>query len=68
MLLLLLDLLDLLVVLLLPVVVVVVELSLFENYQLTFISGRISVRVAIIYRLHPTKKKWPESSRICGIC
>ena len=28
----------------------------FENYQLTFISGGISVRVAIIYRLHPTKK------------
>ena len=25
----------------------------FENYQLTFISGGISVRVAIIYRLHP---------------
>ena len=28
----------------------------FENYQLTFISGGINVRVAIIYRLHPTKK------------
>jgi len=28
----------------------------FENQQLTFVSGRISVRVAIIYRLHPTKK------------
>jgi len=28
----------------------------FENYQLTFISGRINVRVAIITRLHPTKK------------
>ena len=28
----------------------------FENYQLTFVSGGISVRVAIIYRLHPTKE------------
>ncbi|KAK2138836.1 hypothetical protein LSH36_2340g00003, partial [Paralvinella palmiformis] len=28
----------------------------FENYQLTFISGGISVCVAIIYRLHPAKK------------
>ena len=28
----------------------------FENNQLTFVSGGISVRVAIIYRLHPTKK------------
>ena len=28
----------------------------FENYQLTFVSGGISVRVAIIYRLHPSKK------------
>ena len=28
----------------------------FENYQLTFVSGGISVRVSIIYRLHPTKK------------
>ena len=28
----------------------------FGNYQLTFISGRISVRLAIIYRLHPLRK------------
>ena len=28
----------------------------FENYQLTFVSGRISVRVSIIYRLNSTKK------------
>jgi len=28
----------------------------FEDYQPTFISGEISVRGAIIYRLHPTKK------------
>ena len=26
------------------------------NYQLTFVSRRFSVHVAIIYRLHPTKK------------
>ena len=32
------------------------RLSIFENYQLTFVSGGISVRVAIICRLHPTKK------------
>jgi hypothetical protein len=28
----------------------------FENYQLTFVSGGISVRVAIIYLLYPSKK------------
>jgi hypothetical protein len=28
----------------------------FENYQLTFTSGGVSVRVAIVYRLHPSKK------------
>jgi len=28
----------------------------FENYPLTFISGGISVRIAIIYRLHTTEK------------
>jgi len=30
--------------------------AVFENYQLTFVSGGISVHVATIYRLHPTKK------------
>jgi len=29
---------------------------LFLNYQLTFVSGGISLRVAIIYRLCPTKQ------------
>ena len=28
----------------------------FENNQLTFVSGGINVRVAIIDRLHPSKK------------
>jgi len=28
----------------------------FEKFQLTFVSGRMSVRVAIIYRLHPSNK------------
>jgi len=28
----------------------------FETYQLTFTFGGISVRVAIIYRLHPTRE------------
>ena len=28
----------------------------FDNYQLTFSSGEISFHLAIIYRLHPTKK------------
>ncbi|KAK2151927.1 hypothetical protein LSH36_345g00012 [Paralvinella palmiformis] len=38
------------------------SLKSFENYQLTFISGGISVRVAIIYRLHPTKKNCPKAA------
>ena len=40
----------------------------FENYQLTFISGGISVRVAIIYRLRPTKKNGRFLQGIFGIC
>jgi hypothetical protein len=28
----------------------------FQDYQLTFTSGGVSVCVAIVYRLHPSKK------------
>ena len=44
----------------------------FENYQLTFVSGGISVRVAIIYRLHPSKKNGLKAAdffkEYFGIC
>ena len=32
------------------------EARSFENYQLTFTSGGVSVHVAIVYRLYPSKK------------
>ena len=28
----------------------------FKRYQLSIVSGEISIRVAIIYRLHPLRK------------
>jgi len=34
------------------------QAKLFGNYQLIFLFAGISVCVAIIYRLHPIKKKW----------
>ena len=34
----------------------------FENYQLTLTSGGTDVRIAIVYRLHPTKKNGLKSS------
>jgi len=34
----------------------------FENYQLAFVSRGISIRVAIIYRLLPTKKNGPKAA------
>ena len=38
------------------------EARSFENFQITVHSGGSSIRVAIIYRLHPTKKNGLESS------
>jgi len=32
------------------------QVKSFENYKLILLTGEMSVRVAIIYRLHPTKK------------
>ena len=34
----------------------------FENYQFTFTSGGVTVRVTIVYRLHPTMKNCLKSS------
>ena len=42
------------------------HLKSFENYQQTFVSGGISVRVVIIYRLHPTKKNGLKAADFFG--
>ena len=36
--------------------------SAFENYQLTFRSGGVTVRVAVACRLHPAKKNGQKFS------
>ena len=39
----------------------------FDDYQLTFVSGEISVHLAIIYRLHPTKKAGLKATYISTV-
>jgi len=41
------------------------QVKSIENYQLSCVPGGISVRVAVIYRLHPTPKKmaWKKADQ-----
>ena len=43
----------------------------FENYQLTFTSGGESVRVAVVYHLHPSMKNYLKTrflQRVLKVC